>query len=164
MKTILVITALVLSLAGCQTSGDTKASQILASQITQYSDADENAAKEAMEKTCELYDRASGELLERAKDLNKALQKAIDDKASRSEEVDRMLRVMKSQKPGELERLERECKQARATYGRIINVRADAAQRAADINYERAMRAPTGPTPINCVSTKSGTTVYTSCQ
>lgn len=159
MKTILVIATLVSSLFGCKASGD-----ITASQITRYSDADEYAAKEAMEKTCELYDRASGELLERAKDLNKALQKEIDDKASSSEEVDRMLRVMKSQKPGELERLERECKQARATYGRIINVRADAAQRAADINYERAMRAPTGATPINCVSTKSGTTVYTSCK
>lgn len=159
MKTILVITTLVFSVVGCKASGD-----ITTSQITQYSDADENTAKLAMEKTCELYDRASGELLERAKDLNKALQKAIDDKAGSSEEVDRMLRVMKSQKPGELESLERECKQARATYGRIINVRADAAQRAADINYERAMRAPTGPTPISCVSTKTGTTVYTSCQ
>lgn len=154
MKTILVIATLVSSLVCCKASGD-----ITASQITRYSDADEYAAKEAMEKTCELYDRASGELLERAKELNKAL-----DQANSSDDLNRILQGMKPQKPSDLERLERECMQARATYGRIINIRADAAQRAADINYERAMRAPTGATPINCVSTKSGTTVYTSCK
>ena len=68
MKTILAIATLVSSLVCCKASGD-----ITASQIARYGDADEYAAKEAMEKTCQLYVRASGELLERAKDLNKAL-------------------------------------------------------------------------------------------
>ncbi len=160
-RLVIALTALLLTLtlAGCQASAG-----INASQITRYTDEDEAAAKESMEKTCDLYNNASEEMLERAKDLNKALQKAIDDKVSNSAEVDRMFKAMKSEKAGELGRLERACKQATANYGRIIAVRADAAQRAADINYERAMRANTGPTSVNCVSMKSGATIYTTCQ
>lgn len=156
MKKPLALIAACLALAGCVAQ-----QPITANQVSRYSDADEAAARGEMERLCSEDSRASRALLDKAKALNEAMEKSIaNPNRANDEETDRRLKDVSAGNPGEYQRLDTACKQATARYGRIVAVRADAAQRADEINRERALAAPM---PINCTSTTSGGTVYTTC-
>ena len=141
--------------AGCQSNGLSTSDR-----ISRYSDSDEAGARAVMDETCAQSDRASRDLLLRAKAVNAAL----DGKKS----SDEIAETMKPLKPTGTQtnsiELEAACDRARATYMRILTVRADAANRAAELSYERAMRDSKIDVPINCISRQSFGTIHTTCQ
>lgn len=146
--------ATVLILCGCQPPTNV----VRMDAITNYEEADAEKARIEIDVACSRSDLSHQEVISKMKAINAAL-----DKNESKENLDRLFVELKAAQKSSLQDLERQCLRARSQYEIIINSMANAAKSAVEINREMFDIERQRPLPINCVSTRNGTTSYTTC-